>query len=87
VSYYSLDYRDPVQVARVRALDAALAQVTRRYHGRVADGFTAFRQASRRAGGDPCAAGLLAELPSGGCDVHPSAAGQSVLALALSRAA
>src|SRR3954470_2093733 len=33
VSYCSLDYRDPAQVARVKAIDAALAQVTRRYHG------------------------------------------------------
>ncbi|OXM67713.1 SGNH/GDSL hydrolase family protein [Amycolatopsis vastitatis] len=83
VSYYSLDYRDPVQVARVKAIDAALAQVTRRYHGFVADGFTAFRWASLRAGGDPCAAGLLIPLPGGGCDVHPTAAGHWALAAAL----
>jgi len=83
VSYYSLDYRDPAQVTRVKALDAALAQVTRRYHGVVADGFTAFRLASLRAGGDPCAAGLLIALPGGGCDVHPTAAGHWALAAAL----
>ena len=83
VSYYSLDYRDPAQVARVKAIDAALAQVTRRYHGFVADGFTAFRLASLRAGGDPCAAGLLISLPGGGCDVHPTAAGHRALAAAL----
>ena len=83
VSYYSLDYRDPVQVKQVKALDATLSQVTRRYHGRVADGFTAFLLASLRSGGDPCAAGLLIKLPSGGCDVHPTAAGHRVLAAAL----
>jgi lysophospholipase L1-like esterase len=83
VSYYSLDYRDAAQVERVKAIDAALSQVIRRYHGKVADGFTAFRLASLRAGGDPCAAGLLVKLPAGGCDVHPSAAGHRVLAAAL----
>lgn len=83
VSYYSLDYRDPTQVRQVKAIDAALTQVTRRYHGKIADGFTAFRLASLRAGGDPCAAGLLIKLPAGGCDVHPSAAGHRVLTAAL----
>jgi lysophospholipase L1-like esterase len=83
VSYYSLDYRDPVQVKQVKAIDAALTQVTRRYHGKIADGFTAFRLASLRTGGDPCAAGLLIKLPTGGCDVHPTAAGHRVLTAAL----
>ncbi|MGW4519541.1 SGNH/GDSL hydrolase family protein [Amycolatopsis sp. NPDC004378] len=87
VSYYSLDYRDAAQVAQVKALDTALAQVTRRYHGKVADGFTAFFLASLRTGGDPCAAGLLVKLPAGGCDVHPSAAGHRVLELALAHTA
>lgn len=87
VSYYSLDYRDQAQVKQVKALDAALAKVTRRYHGRIADGFTAFRLASLRAGGDPCAAGLLIKLPAGGCDVHPSAAGHLALTAALALAA
>jgi lysophospholipase L1-like esterase len=87
VSYYSLDYRDAAQVTQVKALDALLSQVTRRYHGAVADGFTAFRLASLRSGGDPCAAGLLIALPGGGCDVHPTAAGHRVLAAALAVAA
>ncbi|MEV4055093.1 GDSL-type esterase/lipase family protein [Amycolatopsis sp. NPDC049688] len=87
VSYYSLDYRDATQVSRVKALDALLGRVTRRYHGAVADGFTAFRLASLRSGGDPCAAGLLIALPGGGCDVHPTAAGHRVLAAALAVAA
>ena len=87
VSYYSLDYRDQTQVRRVRALDTALSTVTRRYHGRIADGLTAFRLASLPSGGDPCAAGLLIALPTGGCDVHPTAAGHRVLAAALAWAA
>ncbi len=87
VTYYSLDYREPAQVAQVKALDSLLGQVARRYHGAVADGFTAFRLASLRSGGDPCAAGLLIALPGGGCDVHPTAAGHRVLAAALAVAA
>ncbi|MEU4246285.1 SGNH/GDSL hydrolase family protein [Amycolatopsis sp. NPDC026612] len=87
VTYYSLDYRQPAQVAQVKALDSLLGQVARRYHGAVADGFTAFRLASLRSGGDPCAAGLLIALPGGGCDVHPTAAGHRVLAAALAVAA
>lgn len=83
VSYYSLDYRDPTQVAQVKAINAALTQVTRRYHGKIADGFTAFLLASLRTGGDPCAAGLLVKLSTGGCDVHPSAAGHRALTAAL----
>lgn len=86
VSYYSLDYRDPTQVSQVKAIDAALTQVTRRYHGKIADAFTAFRLASLRTGGDPCAAGLLIKLPTGGCDVHPTPAGHRVLTAALALA-
>lgn len=87
VSYYALDYRDPAQVAQVKALDATLAGVTRHYRGAIADGFRAFFLASLPTGGDPCAAGLLVKLPAGGCDVHPSAAGHRVLAAALAVAA
>jgi hypothetical protein len=50
------------------------------YAVRVASGFDAFRTASAVYHGDACAAGLLIKLPSGGCDEHPSAVGQQVLA-------
>jgi lysophospholipase L1-like esterase len=86
VSYYSLDYRDPVQVAQSKALDAALAGPVKRFHGVVADGLSAFRKASQSAGGDTCAAGLIIALPGGGCDVHPTAAGHRALAAAVARA-
>lgn len=86
LSYYSLDYRDPAQVASTRALNAALAGPTRAFGGVVADGFTAFQLASLRAGGDPCAAGLLIALPAGGCNIHPSKLGHEVLAAAIGAA-
>jgi len=51
----------------------------------MADGFAAFQSAARRFGGDSCAAGLLTRLTSGGCGIHPSAAGQALLAAAVER--
>ena len=86
VNYYALDYRNSAAVAQVKALDATLALATKRFHGVVADGFSAFQRASRSAGGDACAAGLLIKLPDGTCDVHPTAAGHRALLTALARA-
>lgn len=89
VGYYSLDYRDPTQtffsqasLATLEALasDAAFGDVV------VADGFAAFEQASRRTGGDVCAAGLLLVEDDGSCDVHTSPRGDRVLAQAVHRA-
>lgn len=87
VSYYSLSYSDPVQVVQTKLLNAALATAARAEHARVADGYDAFALASLRYGGDPCAAGLLIPLPTGGCDVHPTRKGQQLLALAVAAAA
>ena len=50
------------------------------------DGYTFQGYTSARSGGDTCAAGLRIRLPSGGCDEHPSAHGQQVLAAAVQRA-
>jgi lysophospholipase L1-like esterase len=57
------------------------------YHVQIADGFDAFQSAESTAGSpdDPCTAGLLTELTSGGCGIHPSQAGQNVLESAVSQ--
>jgi lysophospholipase L1-like esterase len=86
VTYYALNYGDPASVTPIEALNAALAGPAARYGARLADGFAAFRAASARAGGDTCAAGLRIKLPSGGCDLHPTALGQQVLAAAIEAA-
>jgi lysophospholipase L1-like esterase len=86
MTYYSLSYTDPVQVAGTMALNAALTAAADRLDILVADGFTAFQQASQAAGGDPCAAGLLIALPSGGCNIHPSPRGHHVLAATIETA-
>lgn len=80
VSYYASDYTDAATVAGTKELNAALAGVTARFGGVVADGFDAFRIAAQGHGGDSCAAGLLIALPGGGCNVHPSHYGHQVLA-------
>jgi hypothetical protein len=82
VTYYSTNYADPNITGAVGAADGVLAGVTKAFGGKVADGFGAFEVAAGLSG-DTCAAGLLIQLPSGGCDVHPSSAGAALLASAL----
>jgi len=83
MTYYALNYTDPVQVAGTTALNTALTAAGTQLGILVADGFAAFQHASQNAGGDPCAAGLLIALPTGGCNIHPSALGHQVLAAAI----
>jgi lysophospholipase L1-like esterase len=82
LTYYSLSYSDPAQVAGTEALNSAIASVTEKFGGKVADGFAAFEGPSLAAGGTPCAAGLLIKVP-GGCNIHPSPAGHQLLAKAI----
>lgn len=86
VSYYALNYSDSASLTQVRELNAALTGPAASYGARIADGYAAFRDASVGSGGDTCAAGLRIKLPAGGCDLHPSALGQRVLAAAAQRA-
>src|SRR5580700_9000427 len=83
LTYYSLSYTDPTQVAGTEALDSAIASVTEKFGGKVADGFAAFEKPSLAAGGTPCAAGLLIKVTEGGCNIHPSPAGHRLLAQAI----
>ena len=85
LTYYSLDYSDPVQVAQAQLLDAVIAGVTKAFGGKVASGFAAFKGASASFGGSPCAAGLLIKLPDGTCNIHPSPAGHLLLAQAIEK--
>jgi len=84
LTYYVLNYKDPVQVSVISSLDAVVAGVTQGFGGRVADGFNAFGAiALSAAGGDSCAAGLLIKYPDGTCNIHPSTLGAEVLAHAV----
>ena len=82
LTYYSLDYADPTQVAGTEALNSAIASVTEKFGGKIADGFAAFEGPSAAFGGSPCSAGLLIKVP-GGCNIHPSPEGHQLLAQAI----
>jgi lysophospholipase L1-like esterase len=75
VTYYVLNYADPAAVSVIGAINQVVDSVTRNFGGFVASGFTAFQQASASFRGDAVLAGLV--IPG---DVHPTAAGQRLLA-------
>jgi lysophospholipase L1-like esterase len=85
LTYYLTNYNDPVGVSLIGALNGVVSGATVAAHGKVADGFDAFRRAAATAGGDSCAAGLLVVTSSKPllCDVHPSALGRDALAAAV----
>lgn len=85
VNYYSLNYASAAADAQSQGLNQAIDAAGARYHVSIADGYGAFQRAAVQAGGDSCAAGLLTKLTTGGCGVHPSVAGQELLAGAVER--
>lgn len=85
VGYYAVNYGDTPFVHQIEALNAALARAAGRYGAVLADTFSAFRAASARAGDDACTAGLTFRLPRG-CDLHPTARGQQLMAAVIERA-
>jgi lysophospholipase L1-like esterase len=86
LNYYALTYGSSPTSVGTQELDAALARSAAKYGGRVADAYEAFKAASASTGGDTCQAGLRIKLPSGDCDLHPTAHGHEVLATAIERA-
>jgi|SRR5947209_4629273 len=86
VHYYSLDFSNPVVDRVVTAVNAAQDAGARGMHFKVADGYHMFAAQARFYRGDACAAGLITRLSSGGCGVHPTFAGQALLAEAVLRA-
>jgi hypothetical protein len=93
VNYFSPDYTNINETQAVSALNSAILSVTELFGGRVADTFSAFKLASG-AEGLPCANGVglafvsfsLSGSGSPGCDVHPTALGQLVIAQLVRRA-
>jgi lysophospholipase L1-like esterase len=86
LTYYANYYDEPASVTPIEALDAAMAGPAVRYHALLVSGFAAFQAAAAPFGGNTCAAGLRVKLASGGCDLHPSARGDQVLATAILQA-
>ena len=86
VKYYSPS-TDPLFLQAVGALNQVMMDVNTagRFGVTFADGFTAFQIAATMlnhdpTNADPCQAGLLIRVSATACDVHPSLAGQYVLA-------
>lgn len=83
VNYYPLVYMAADYSPSVnRTVDRAASP----YHVKVADGWRAFETAAAGSSGNLCAAGLLTQIVGGGCGIHPSLAGQAILALAVEEA-
>jgi hypothetical protein len=85
LTYYSLNYSDPVGTNIISQINQVVANRTLAWGGIVADGFGAFAAASAAFGGDTCAAGLRIVVVSSPltCDIHPSPAGRDLLAQAI----
>jgi lysophospholipase L1-like esterase len=70
--------------ARVELLNETIDAAATSFHAAVADGFGAFALADSHSGANPCTAGLLTQLGKPGvCGIHPSYAGQALLAQAV----
>jgi lysophospholipase L1-like esterase len=86
VHYYSLDYANRVINHVVQAVNAAQDAGARSFHVKHADGYGLFAAQARFYHGDACAAALVTRLSTGTCGVHPTFAGQALLAEAVLRA-
>lgn len=80
VNYYSMNYRNTLDNLESQVLNEAMDKAGSNFGVTIADGYGAFKTASAHSGGNPCKAGLLTQLTTGTCGVHPSFAGQQVLA-------
>jgi lysophospholipase L1-like esterase len=83
VNYYALNYGVPAIAAQSKLLNTAVDSAAKRFKVRFGDGFGVLRVAAVHSGGDSCKAGLLTQTGPGKCGVHPSVAGQTLLAQAL----
>jgi lysophospholipase L1-like esterase len=88
VNYYSLNYANASTNALSQLLNQVQDGAAKPFKVRIADGYGELQAASAHsgAGGNTCKAGLLTQLSSGGCGIHPSYAGQALLAQAVEKA-
>jgi len=84
VNYLSSDYANAIETTSLAELNGITLGLTTLFGGRVADAFSAFKEASAASGGLPCAPGVGLAFPNaaapGGCDVHPTTLGQQLIA-------
>jgi lysophospholipase L1-like esterase len=88
LDYYSLNYTSALDNGESQALNSAMAAGAKGFHVRFANAYNTFATASVHSGNDTCAAGLLTQLvkASTPCGVHPSVAGQALLASTVANA-
>jgi lysophospholipase L1-like esterase len=83
LNQYSPDYTSAFLTGGVRDLNSTVETAARPFRVLIADGFGQFYQGSLFSAANPCTAGLLTQVKPRGCGVHPTYAGQSLLALAV----
>lgn len=88
VNYYALNYADTTATGQSGLLNSSIDAAARPFHVEIADGFGELQAAAAHSGGNSCTAGLLTQLTGAPtpCGIHPSYAGQSLLAQALAKA-
>ena len=87
VNYYSLSYASALVDSESMALNKAVDGAASKFHVEFADGFGELEAASLKSAGNTCTAGLLTQLGTPtNCGVHPSYAGQALLAQAVLKA-
>lgn len=88
VNYYSLNYAQPSINAQSQLLNKVQDTAAKPFHVVIADGYGELQRGAAHFAGSTCQAGLITELNNtpGKCGIHPSYAGQSLLALALEKA-
>ena len=85
VNYYSLDYASATDSALSLLLNKVQDSAAAPFHVKIADGYGELQAASVHSGGDTCTAGLLTQTGPGACGIHPSYAGQALLAQSLEK--
>jgi lysophospholipase L1-like esterase len=81
VNYASTDYSGAAGTEAIGEVNEVIADVTKSFHGRVADAFSAFKEVSIVSDGLPCGVGLQFFSATGpGCDVHATPAGDLLIA-------
>ena len=86
VNYYSLDYASQAGRPQIGLLNQAVDTAAKPFHVVVADGFGAARGGVRAFRRQHLHRRAATQLSTGGCGIHPSYAGQSLLAQALEKA-
>jgi lysophospholipase L1-like esterase len=87
VNYYSLNYASTTSNLQSQTLNSNVDSAAKPFHVEIANGYAELQAAALHFGGSTCGAGLLTQLGSpGNCGVHPSYAGQALLAQALAKA-